>query len=47
MAIGQEIPEIWAAIHSPFDMSGAIDENGVRRKVRQDIATGFPDLPLS
>jgi 4-hydroxy-tetrahydrodipicolinate synthase len=41
MAIGQEIPEIWAAIHTPFDMSGAIDENGVRRNVRQYIGTGL------
>jgi 4-hydroxy-tetrahydrodipicolinate synthase len=41
MAIGQEIPEIWAAIHTPFDASGAIDEAGVRRNVRHYIATGL------
>ncbi|MEY9981811.1 MULTISPECIES: dihydrodipicolinate synthase family protein [Bradyrhizobium] len=41
MSIGQNIPEIWAAIHTPFDASGAIDEAGVRRNVRHYIATGL------
>jgi len=41
MVIGQNIPEIWAAIHTPFDNSGAIDEAGVRRNVRHYIAAGL------
>ncbi|MDA9490180.1 hypothetical protein XI08_13845 [Bradyrhizobium sp. CCBAU 11361] len=41
MVMGREIPEIWAAIHTPFDDSGAIDEAGIRRNVRHYIATGL------
>jgi 4-hydroxy-tetrahydrodipicolinate synthase len=41
MAVRQEVPEIWAAIHMPFDESGAIDERGLRRNVRHYIATGL------
>lgn len=41
MAIGQAIPEIWAAIHTPFDQSGALDERGLRGNVRHFIAAGL------
>ncbi|WP_271554377.1 dihydrodipicolinate synthase family protein [Bradyrhizobium sp. CCBAU 45394] len=41
MVMGREIPVIWAAIHTPFDDSGAIDEAGIRRNVRHYIATGL------
>jgi 4-hydroxy-tetrahydrodipicolinate synthase len=41
MANGPKTPEIWAAIHTPFDASGAVDEAGVRHNVRHYIATGL------
>lgn len=41
MTSGQSVPEIWAAIHTPFEASGAIDEAGVRRNIRHYIKTGL------